>query len=511
MTQRPVVSRVDIVGDAVDYVRTNVVPLGSTALAMTLTYGLAVTSRASTTDNIVHQITDQGAEWVARGRYGLLLTDLVLGDALPTPFFDRALALVLLFLSAAVWGFLFARAAGGRSISNVAQLLFLVTFTCLPLQAYWLQFSAQSAATGLGFLCAALSSVLAWRWVMEGGPRWMAVAAFGLALFGGLVYQSQVLLPMAGVLIAQLISLLHQEARSGTPQHRLSDSIRLVAPAIAALGVVAFVAVVGVDHDSYVADYFAWRLDDPARNLFALAAMVVAYVVGLSFHGGWVILPSVAASLFVLDVLLRRGMASRDWYPALLALIIAGTQFAIAIAIGQPLVARAMLVVPLVAASAWLLFDLLLPPTRVRSVAMAAVAIGFVLWSAVSVSRLYQVDEYVFRQDEEIASQIIVRLRDQGWGGEPVRMAIIGDREVPGIGVITSQETFGESLFNTSSGMRAGYLMQSLGYPIQSVLAQSLDPLGELSTTMSSWPVEGSVVYTNGAVLVKFGEPAGSS
>ena len=80
-------------------------------LVGTLVYGFAITNGSLSIDEELGFFFNNPFAWAEQGRWGIWLLKLVFGTFLPLPFFQPALAVLVLSGSALLWSFVFTRAS----------------------------------------------------------------------------------------------------------------------------------------------------------------------------------------------------------------------------------------------------------------------------------------------------------------------------------------------------------------------------------------------------------------
>jgi hypothetical protein len=490
------------------FIRSNAVVLVTAAGAMILAYGFALTSFSLSVDEEVRFLDDSPSVWVDQGRPVIALLKVVLADLLPLPFMNLGLALLALFASAVLWAALFVR-AWGREGHGPGLLMFLIVFTTLPLNAYYLHFNTFNVEVSLGLVWAAGSAWLAWSWAVDGRGRAHAAASVGLALLAVGTYQNLAFAIIAGVLMAQLVRLLARKGPEGPrPTLRATErSLRLAGPAVVALVLGAAFNLIFVARGGYTESFIAWGVDDPIRIVGRLARSVLHYVAGLGFEGGWVLIPSVVAAAAVLVLVVRWCLRAGWWFPLALLIVVGYAPFALSSALGTPLPNRAMQALPLVAAGMWLLLAMLLEGRRWMMMALIVMAGLFAVWNAGITTRLFLTEKMTYETDRVIATRIAERLAQAGWDGQPLPIVAVGSRPHGALEGTAVSETFGGSFFNWDQGLRTSVFMTVLGYPLRYPGPEHVEAGLARSQSMPVWPAAGSVIIEDGLVVVKLSEP----
>ena len=195
-------------------------------------HGAALTSSSLSLDEELH-VVRPGISGISIGRPTMALVKTVTQDLMPLPFWNTALALILLLAAGIAFAFLLLRAAHRPDDQRAAVTVFLVVFLTLPSTAYWLMWGEAVIAYAFGLLLAALAATFAWLWATEGWGRNAALASAATAFFVITTYQSQLFVALAGVLAAN-VALELRTYRSAVPfRGRALLSLRMVAPIVA--------------------------------------------------------------------------------------------------------------------------------------------------------------------------------------------------------------------------------------------------------------------------------------
>lgn len=495
-----------------EMVRTHALVLGLVVLAMVLAYGYAATTFAISIDEDNSALgLDWTPRWLEQGRPVIPLVKLVLADTIVLPFFDMALALVLLLVAGVLWAAVFLRAARPGHVGAAGLLLFLVVFTTMPVNAYYLAFDTFNVEVSLAWASAAASVWLAWRWAAEDGGPVALAGSSALGAVAMLTYQDFTVVVVAGVVIAQLADLLGRPAGTapGT-RAAIRRSAILAIPVAVALAITAVVSLILVERDGQVVGQFVWGTFDAASLIGQLTARMRGFALGDGFPGGWVLQPTIAAGVVLVAIVAFRGLRDRRWYPLALLLVMGITPFGLAIAIGQPLPVRAMQTLVLVSAGVWLLVAVLLSPYRFWALGpvLLVMAALFAVWHGGIVTRSFVSEHQTYEADRAIAREIGERLVRAGWDpAAPTAIVTIGQREQGPLETFAAHELIGFSLFNDVDGRRSAGVMRMLGYPLRHATAEETTAARERARTMPDWPAAGSVVLVDGVAVVRFSGP----
>ena len=346
-------------------------------------------------------------------------------DLMPLPFWNTALAMILLLLAGTAFAFLLMRAAAQAEGHRAAVTVFLVVFTTLPLTAFMLMWGEVSIAFAFGLRLAAMAATFAWLWAAEGWGTTAALAAVVMALFTALTYQAQVFVALAGVLAANIAFDIRTERRSIGLRDDLRFSLRLLGPVLAggAIGGALAVAMVsnGQGGSDYHAGLLAWGSTDAVTIVEDLVEQVVAYATGEGFFGGWVLIPTLVVAVALLLQLAADAIRGSSWWNVVLLLGLFLTPFGASIALGTALPQRAMHAMPLVAGAVWLLWALTFRRNGLRTGILVVATILLTVWHSGVTSHLYYVELTTFETDRLIASAVAERLTGQGWDGSASR------------------------------------------------------------------------------------------
>ena len=222
------------------------------------------------------------------------------------------MALVVLFTAAVLWAMLFARAAHPRNVSRASVLVFLVVFTTLPVQAYYLTFDICNIEMSLGFTWAAASGWCAWLAVVEQRGRLLTFAAVVFSVLAVLTFQSFIFALIAGVLVAQVARILSTQEATGVA---VKQTVLLLAPAVVAMALAFVFHMLFVERDSYVEGFISWGTLDIVAIIRRLGGWGISYLVGNGFFGGWVLVPTAVAAVIVVALTIRASLRQRRWYP----------------------------------------------------------------------------------------------------------------------------------------------------------------------------------------------------
>jgi len=187
--------------------------------------------------------------------------------------------------------------------------------------------------------------------------------------------------------------------------------------------------------------------------------------------------------------------------------IIFALPFALSAMLGTPLPNRALKALPLVAAGVWMLLALVLPHGRALTAGLLAVAMVFAVWNGSIVTRLFVSEQLTYEADLRIATQIVERLEQGGWNGEPIPLVVVGRRQGGPAERLAVDETFGNGFFWRSQGLRAPGFMQAFGFPVRVPSVEERAAGAEAAEDMPGWPAHGSVQVEDGVAIVKFSDP----
>ena len=485
-----------------------VVPLA--AVAMVFAYGLAITTFALSVDEEMDVLDDSLGSWASQGRPVVLLVRALFDQGVALPVFSPLFSLLLLWLAASIWGCLFLRAAGRIGRHRVALLVFLVVATTLPVNSHYLMWGAFDIAVSVGLVLASLSAWCSWLWAVEGWRTTYAVLSVVLAISSMLIYQSLVGVALTGVLIAQLAYLLgYQDGRTASAIRQASwrSTARLAAPIVLAALVGIGVLLQLIRAGSYTSGFLRWGSETPDVIVAGLLKQVGSYLLGQGFSGGWVMLPTLAVVFVLALVMIRRSFRGGGWWPLALLVAILLLPFANSVALGAPLPTRAMLVVPLVGGSVWLLLAIALPASRALTAVLVLGAITLTVWHGSVNHRLFMTERVTYEVDRSVAQRVIERLAAIGWDGGTVPVVSVGPRPLTALEADGASEEFGVPIFNVDGGARTPAFFMAMGHPVRPGTPEEVVWARQRAATMPDWPATGSVVFEDGVVFVRFAQP----
>ena len=503
-------SEARLVEDIRSFVRSYWLVVLLAAVAMVFAYGLAITTFALSVDEEMDVLDHSLGSWASQGRPIVLLVRAMFDQGVALPVFSPLFSLLLLWLAASMWGCLFLRAAGRIGRHRVALLVFLVVATTLPVNAHYLMWGGFDIAVSVGLVLAACSAWCSWLWVVEGWRPTYAVLSIALAVFSTLTYQSLIAVALTGVLIAQLAHLLtHADRRTASETGPISwkTTVRLVAPIVFAALVGTGLMLLLIRTGSYTSGFLRWGSASPDVLVADLLGQVSSYLVGQGFRGGWVMLPTVAAAVVLALVVIRRSLRGGGWWPLALLVAILLLPFVNSVALGTPLPTTAMLVVPLVGGSAWLLLAMVLPPSRTVTTVLLVGAVALTIWHSSVNHRLFLTERVTYEVDRSVAQRVVERLAAIGWDGRTVPVVSVGERTLTAVEADGASEEFGVPIYNVDGGARTPAFFMAMGHPVRPGTPEEVVGARERAETMPDWPASGSVVFEGGVVIVRFAEP----
>src|SRR5215471_9812558 len=162
------------------------------AIAVTLSYGFAVVSSSLSIDEEVQLRMDHRRAFTYEGRFGITLLKLLLGNAFPLPFFEPAVAVLILSVSTLIWCFVFVRLSDHKLGRSPWLTLFAVIYSTMPTNAYYLAFNTFNLELSCGLALSALSVLFSFVW-FDQHSRLAFIVAAACALFANAIYQSLLL------------------------------------------------------------------------------------------------------------------------------------------------------------------------------------------------------------------------------------------------------------------------------------------------------------------------------
>jgi hypothetical protein len=502
---------VRLAADALAFVRVYRWPIVVAVGAAVLAHGVALTSASLSADEEL-LVVQPGLSGLWSGRPVMTLVKAMTRDLMPLPYWNTALALVLLLVAGMAFAFLLTRAAARPGTDKAAVTLFLVVFLTLPLTAFWLMWGEAAIAYAFGFTLAAVSALLAWLSAAEGWGRSAALAAAAMATFTSLTYQSQVFVAVAGILAANVAFNLRAERRSVALRDDFRFSLRLLSPVFVG-GAVGGALAVGFiwrfqGDTGYHAGLLGWGDVDLVTIIGDLGRQVAGYATGEGFFGGWVLIPTLVVAGALMLQLAANAFHGPTWWNVVLLLGLVLTPFGTSIVLGTALPQRAMHALPLAAGAVWLLWAFAFRRSTLRTAILVAATIALTVWHSGVTSRLYYVEQSTYETDRLIASSIVDRLAQQGWDGTEVPFVSVGTRPRTTIEDIDLGDAFGVTSFNElQGGIRSVAFMQAMGHPVGFPTFEQRASAIAAAETMPDWPAQGAVMLRGGVAIVRFAEP----
>ncbi len=500
-----------LAADALAFLRVYKWPIAVAALAAVLAHGVALTNSSLSLDEELH-VAHPGisSDYIVRPTGALV--KVLAQNLMPLPFWNTALALILMLVAGITFAFLLMRAAHRSDHHRAAITIFLVVFLTLPLTAYLLMWGEVAIPYSFGLLLAAFAALFGWLWAAEGWGRNAALASAATTFFVITTYQSQLFVALAGALAANL-ALELAERRTAIPvRDRVLFSVRLVVPMVAGglIGAIVTARLVwDANHGSdYLASFMAWGKADPIEIIRALVQQVLDYVTGEGFFGGWVVIPTVVLAALLMIHLIWRAVHGSGWWGSILFAGLLLSPFGASMMLGTALLPRSMQALPLVAGAIWVLWALTIPRTAARNAILIVATLTLTMWHSGVTSRLYYAELTTYEVDRGIASAIVERLAADGWDGTPVPLLTIGARPRTVIEDIDRADAFGYPLFNEyGSGGRSVPFMGAVGHSFIFPTLEDRARALTIAEGMPDWPADGAVVLRDGLAVVRFAEP----
>lgn len=499
-----------LAADVHAFLRVHRWPIALSVGAALLAHGVALTSASLSLDDELQVILPRITGF-SIGRPTMALVKAFSQDLMPLPFWNTALALILLLAAGIAFAFLVLRAAHRSSDHRAAITVFLIVFLTLPLTAFWLRWGESAIAYAFGLLIAALAALFSWLWVTEGWGRNAALASAAAAFFVVTTYQSQIFVAVAGALAADLALELREGRTPVRLRERALFSVKLQVPLIVGgfLGAIVTARLVWDENwgSGYHASFLAWGTEDPNVLVRALMQQVTDYATGEGFFGGWVLIPTLVVAAALMVHLVWRALHGAGWWGIVLFTGMLLSPFGASMLLGTALLPRSMQAMPLVAGAVWVLWALTFARVAARRVVLVSAALVLTVWHSSVTSRLYYVELTTYETDRSIASAIVERLATRGWDGAPVPLVTVGARRPTLIEDIDNADAFGYPLFNElGRGARSIPFMAAMGfsfdYPTNDDRAKAL----KIAEEMPDWPADGAVVLRDGLAIVRFAQ-----
>jgi hypothetical protein len=459
------------------------------------------------------------AGWVAQGRWGAYLVERFI---MPLP--------VITFLPYALFGAClcvsFALLAASLGVSSLSwpALLAFAFFIGVPQWLFVMEFSANLAPIGIGFLCASASAFTFYKAsAPDLSPRQriaFAAPAILLLCLAMSPYQS---LLVAGLLMSSAVIMV----RLARAEVSLSCALWMHA-GIAAAGAIAYALCIWVNDAFFVLHPHLQRITFYADELFrpreAIRDIPGAWTAAVSAYKGVVWgdhgfygtsvsafgLATVALGVVLIVLAFRsgavRGLLLTVWLAAAWLAVVVFQLVA-----GGPYVPfRAMVQLPALSA-VLAIVGITFTAKGVRAVILLLLATA-VFQESMVINRAAASHELVATRDAYIAGDLFRRIASVGRPGEDGLYKIQTLGLSPGKPAYpmphTSYMAFSWFAHESQNSFRVVGYMRMLGYPVSDAGLKAAT-LSQQWASMPSWPAEGSVAAFGDVTLIKLNEVPG--
>ncbi|MCH8014869.1 MAG: hypothetical protein IH823_08880, partial [Candidatus Dadabacteria bacterium] len=271
----------------------------------------------------------------------------------------------------------------------------------------------------------------------------------------------------------------------------------------------AFLKAYGLSETSYKDIYVGWK--DYDRTIDVLFRYYKKHFTGTGFYGEKVIVSLWFVIPFLVFVFIKKGGVRLLCAGLLLLAGIAFSPFALSLILGSPLPSRTLLALPFMVGGIWYLASLNVG-VKVRYLFLL-VAVFIALNNSFMTTRLFYADYLTWQADRDFANRILDRMYDVGIDydpSNPIPVTFIGEKGYTSNAAFFRSEVFGSSFFQWDHGntVRIVAFMKTLGadefvrasYDKQAIAIKE-------SKTMKKWPHRGSILYKDGMLIIKIGEP----
>ncbi len=487
------------------YLRENVyILLALTGIALSA-YGFALFNFNLSIDDEIHAAYNGPVlQWIAEGRWGMYILDVVLLPYTIIPFVPLFLALsfhitaILLMLES--W----------EVKTRLERIIIGAVCIAYPGMAFIYTFYTINFGVGFGLFCVALSLFIYSK--STGRVKWLAVipAAFAISIYQGFIPAL-----ISGFVISLICDILR--SRQHITKELITISvINLLAFSIYFLIDQLFVLFGRTSTTGYVASYF--RIGSLQSQFGYVVGRTWSYLVDV-YSGGKAIYgvqirgfgPLMIVLIMVLGANLLRSSLPilMKTFAATFTLVLLLLPFATGLFTGGYIAMRFLVSLPIVISGLTMLA--MRNNSRILTTVIA-ILVGFCVFEfVVAVNHLFAASSLALQEDRLLGSQLIERIDKVRTDAVPESldyMEIIGYPSRPATALIPKIETFGASFFEWDEGNvgRVLAFLQTLGF-------QGLEPLPlyerskmiEVGNSMPVWPDMGSVQIVGDTVLIKFG------
>lgn len=479
-------------------------------------YGIDLFGVALTLDEELQSVA-AGADvvWLHQDRWGMYLLNRFVLPMPSLPYLSGLIGLLALsgvsVMVVDLWS--------DRDLTKPGRSLLCVTvLVSTPVLAFLMHFNTTQFGVFLGLL----AGIFGLRMFVRGGP-WWPIAGWALLVFGVSVYQSIAIAVAVTYGFIILNRLLRDPVDGDRVRKLLTRSLLFAAWLCTALVahklIAVFVRSVIPPHDGYAIIDLAysgglWR----HYSVSAVTGYLGAFLLGEKWYLGLLsaVLIWSGVSLAMMRLVRAREISRLCVGTALLGSVVVAP-FAIVILTGVgwwP--ARTLLGLPFLLGG--LAFIALGSRFATIRLAYGVVAVLCVWHFAISNNRLMYADHQQWILDRHLMFEIARRIEERAIGEHrEIRLAVVGvARSSPSVGRF-QEETIGMSYFSPeltmkesgSTSIRVGKALRVFGLgPVEGIAspAEYAKALA-IASVMPHWPMEGSVVVSDGLAVVNLGSP----
>jgi hypothetical protein len=485
------------------------------AVAAGLSFGFELANFTLSIDEEYGLASGIGAGgWVAQDRYTMGLLKWAMRTERITPYWNTALAVIILYGAVLAWCFALGRMMKGQKPRTVktALMIFGGLAISFPAHAYFMSFATYNVEVALGIFLSALAVDWMARATIEREGSWRElVKAAGVVVIVMGIYQSFLALIILGLLACWWLKQWSQDSEG--KQWTLGKLTKMVGKwgAVLIVSVVIYFLINKFLHlfmpaSNYYADNY-WKWGNLTAGEFYWKVRNYLYDV-LFNYDFWFgrIWAGAAWGLVVVGII---GMVKNwraGWKQAVAMVGMLAMPFIFFVILGAMMPLRTNQAIAWLVGIAGLNLFLVSKNKWWRRV-VAVGAAWLILIQSKEISTIFYFDHWRYTNDQRVAAQIAERV----W-----QLDASGETPVYYVGKLTNKsalyklthETIGHTFLDaTGEGVsRLPTFMKLEGYEF----ARATAPIGETAQRkieqMPSWPAEGAVASESGIIIVKLAD-----
>lgn len=469
-----------------------------------LGYGFFITNFTLSIDEELFWMIKDGSPWVGYGRFGNYFLDkyLTFGSSV-MPFVTDALAVVMLFVSALIFAFLFYREQDEKQKSNGKYTIFAGLFLTFPfVNGDFMAFSVYNLWVAIGYFLTALS-ILFLRSLRESEKILeITFAIFSLAAALS-IYQSFI-----SVFLVMFLMLELQKA--------ISSSKGIVFREWMNSGLIMFFALITyflmnalaqkfiTPAYGYIGSLVGWNRDSTYWDVISrVSSGIIEIYLGTYGSSGRILAASVALFLiFILKEILYKHGYLQKIKVLLISMFFLAAPFVTAIALGSMLPARSLSGLPLLLGGIWLIVLTNIKDLSLKRLTIASGA--FLLFFQIQyLNALFYGDFLRYQSDISMGRQIIHQIEVNGYDYRRYPIVFLGQHKFDSSKLISEINSGGRSFFDDASqAYRMTYFLRTLGFNV--LMPSGVESSKALSQQLDEiWPQPGSVVFRENIIIVK--------